>query len=677
MNRLYGPGKIIIFILAINLSAISQSTRLVWPCESGHVINSTLGEYRSGHFHMGLDFKTWGTEGYAVYAIADGWISRIKTSPYGYGKALYLRIDDGRTVVYAHLSHYSRRILPFLKRQQLNIGRYSVDVYPGRNRIRVHQGEVIAWSGSTGNGQPHLHFELRDANSTALNPLNHGYTVRDMYRPVLEALTVSPLDSTALLNGEYFPQIHKFNYRSNGRYELADTLYCMGSFGFAAAITDRADGAANKFAPYIIKFFVDDSLYFAKCYDKISFSDTHLVDWDYDYWMKKNGWPGVHKLYCDPENSLPIYTARRGRFTSNDISVNNEMDYLSPGLHSLRIECSDHNGNTSIGHACLVVGQKQCKPEIISGIAGERSDSLKVHWQWQLYGKSIHFNLETNAALAQPPAVKLDMLGWSPHVIQLKKRSACAWTGQFFWHNFPDQVVIMTLEYVDKNWETNFISDTLSIAMISPETGGIINSLDAFCSVEFPPETITQSIIAACRRVTLDSMAATINSAYQFYPTDIYLQRPVKLQFDINAVVPDDKLGIGAVSADASNWIAPWPGSSSAGMSVRALRCFTLIDDYLPPEIHSVWPGHGAVIRQRRPLIVVTFVDSVSGIGSEDDFSIIVNGEPLIVEWIPHHDRLIARPFKPFSSGTQVMDIWIRDRAGNALHRHIEFKIVD
>ncbi len=100
--------------LVFCVSRQSLMAQYAWPTDAGRVMTSSLGEYRSGHFHMGLDFKTWGREGYRVFAIEDGWISRIKTSPFGYGKALYLQLDDGRLVVYAHLSRFTPRLIPLL-----------------------------------------------------------------------------------------------------------------------------------------------------------------------------------------------------------------------------------------------------------------------------------------------------------------------------------------------------------------------------------------------------------------------------------------------------------------------------------------------------------------------------------------------------------------------------------
>ena len=71
----------------------------------GHplVLSGNFMEPRSDHFHSGLDIKTGGAEGVPVKSVADGWVSRIKVSPWGYGNAVYIDHGNGYTSVYGHL----------------------------------------------------------------------------------------------------------------------------------------------------------------------------------------------------------------------------------------------------------------------------------------------------------------------------------------------------------------------------------------------------------------------------------------------------------------------------------------------------------------------------------------------------------------------------------------------
>lgn len=61
--------------------------------------SANFGELRPGHFHAGIDIKTDGVEGKALVAVADGHVSRVVLQPGGYGRAVYLTLDNGVTAV--------------------------------------------------------------------------------------------------------------------------------------------------------------------------------------------------------------------------------------------------------------------------------------------------------------------------------------------------------------------------------------------------------------------------------------------------------------------------------------------------------------------------------------------------------------------------------------------------
>ena len=59
-----------------------------------------FGELRNNHFHAGFDFRTQQKEGFNVYAAAEGYVSRIKYSTYGYGKAIYITHPNGLSLIH-------------------------------------------------------------------------------------------------------------------------------------------------------------------------------------------------------------------------------------------------------------------------------------------------------------------------------------------------------------------------------------------------------------------------------------------------------------------------------------------------------------------------------------------------------------------------------------------------
>ena len=84
-----------------------QRDGLIAPLGIPLILAGNFGELRENHFHTGLDFKTEGREGLPVIAAHDGVIARVKVSPFGYGRALYLSGPTGITTVYAHCLLYT------------------------------------------------------------------------------------------------------------------------------------------------------------------------------------------------------------------------------------------------------------------------------------------------------------------------------------------------------------------------------------------------------------------------------------------------------------------------------------------------------------------------------------------------------------------------------------------
>src|SRR5579862_6742332 len=65
-----------------------------------------FGELRPNHYHMGLDIRTEKRVNLPVFAAADGWVSRIKIEPAGFGQAIYINHPNGYTTLYAHLNDF-------------------------------------------------------------------------------------------------------------------------------------------------------------------------------------------------------------------------------------------------------------------------------------------------------------------------------------------------------------------------------------------------------------------------------------------------------------------------------------------------------------------------------------------------------------------------------------------
>lgn len=272
------------------------------------VLAGTFGELRTNHFHAGIDIKTQGVEGKEVHAAKEGFVSRIKVSTSGYGKALYITHPNGYTTVYGHLKKFNDRIEAYIKKRQYQDKKFEIQVFPLKNELPIATNEVIAFSGNTGgSGGPHLHFEIRDSKTEhIINPLLFGYDVPDTRHPKVLGIRMHPIGSTSGVNKLSVSQeipLHKIN---NNTY-VAKSVKAVGKIGISVRTYDLLNGAFNKNGVYSIATYVNDSLIYHHRLETFSFSESKYINLliDYPYYAEKKR--KYQKTYVDPANKLSIY----------------------------------------------------------------------------------------------------------------------------------------------------------------------------------------------------------------------------------------------------------------------------------------------------------------------------------------------------------------------------------
>lgn len=218
----YKRGILGILFISIAYTSIAQPIVFRFPLDTFPLLSGTFGEFRGTHFHAGIDIKTYGQTGLPVYATASGYVSRIKISPYGYGKAIYLTHDNGYTSVYGHLSGFNPELEAYIRKHQYTKKSYSIELFPGKSHFKVKQGDLIAFSGNTGGSYaPHLHFELRDTKTQEiLDPLGFSLPVMDTMPPHLSAIQVVTKDRKYKWNTGHYPEEGRIYTNSDSVYRL-------------------------------------------------------------------------------------------------------------------------------------------------------------------------------------------------------------------------------------------------------------------------------------------------------------------------------------------------------------------------------------------------------------------------------------------------------------------------
>ncbi|MDL1878888.1 M23 family metallopeptidase [Cytophagia bacterium CHB2] len=348
-----------------------------WPTDASRYLTSSFGESRPRRFHAGIDVKTWNQTGYQAIATRSGYIERMVVSPFGYGRALYVRLDTGESAVYAHLERFNEKLQAVAEREQEAAGEYRIDKTFAPGVFPVQQGEVIAYTGDTGIGVPHLHFEIRDRQGRPLNPLQKNFPVLDQVAPTVSTIALTPLEPGAMIDGDFLPKVyHPLN--ANGRFVIPDPISVCGKVGFAVGAFDRVSGVNNQFGVYRYQLFIDDSLQFQSQFDRLSFDENPLIELAQDFGLNKQGWGRMHRLYRDPANTLGIYSflnENAGALLAGEPSVavsalTDSEGMLAPpftsqsgkglaqGEHRFRIVAQDYFGNDRVIEGKLMVATR-------------------------------------------------------------------------------------------------------------------------------------------------------------------------------------------------------------------------------------------------------------------------------------------------------------------------------
>ncbi|MES2544399.1 MAG: M23 family metallopeptidase [Bacteroidota bacterium] len=304
-------------------------------------LSGNFGELRSNHFHAGFDIKTQKREGLNVFAVADGYVSRIKISAFGYGKAIYITHPNGFTSVYGHLRTGSWVIEKFIKAQHYKEKSFEIDIFLKPEDLPVKKGDIIAFSGNTGGSEgPHLHFEIRDSKTEkTINPMFFGYDslFPDKKKPIVTNLLLYPLGENTVVNQSVNPFLLNLTLQSDGNY-LAEKVYANGKIGFGITTHD-INMAWDKNGVFKIESFLNGKLSFGYQFDTFSFDETSYINALIDYPRFKKTGQRIQQLFMNNPYSLSILKTD-ANFGVVEVDNNATLLY--------RIEVSDFNGNTSI-----------------------------------------------------------------------------------------------------------------------------------------------------------------------------------------------------------------------------------------------------------------------------------------------------------------------------------------
>ncbi len=326
------------FVLISGYVYADNIEKYQWPLKIFNGLSGTFQEYRGGHFHAGIDLKTFQKTGYPVLAISDGEIYKLRVVKRGSGRALYLKHSDGRISTYFHLDRFEFKLENLLKKIQKDKGKKYIGNHFLKNKIFYKKGDIIAFTGETGSGYPHLHLELKDKDYNAINTMPFfKYPGNDKKLPVIKT-AIFKSNGKSLINGKAGSTFIKFKPDGIGNYLLKKKLIISGGFDIILSAHDVND-SGHRVSPYNIIASIDDSPYYEIKNNVFKGDDNNQIGFMYDLFYTSTSFYFYNLFY------------QRGfELEKRKTYLKDVFGGLQNGRHNLKVKVIDYFGNYSIGN---------------------------------------------------------------------------------------------------------------------------------------------------------------------------------------------------------------------------------------------------------------------------------------------------------------------------------------
>jgi hypothetical protein len=623
----------------------------IWPTDITTIMTSAFGEFRSTHFHIGIDISTLGRVGAPVFASRDGYIEQVGVSPFGYGKYIVMRHEDGFSTLYAHLDSFSDPVDAKVYEQQKKNGRYSLTVNFEPDEFWYDRGEIIARSGSTGSGPPHIHFEIRDRNNNPVNPkFSSNISINDNVAPTFNRLAAIPADTRAFINGRITPVTIPAVAIRTGEFIIHNPIRIAGKIGLAVDVDDRNSDTWYRHGIYAMEFFIEDSLVYSLQYNRLPIDYRHQIRLHYDHHLLRTGRGRYRKLFIEDGNMLPLYS--RNQHGSGFIDAKN----LEPGQYRFRISASDFSGNTSSLSGTLMV-EKQSPSTAVSP-----PPEIKNLPHRSFSGSALQIHSEINrdmliASITHPEFIETPI----PLIVRSGEKSEIVpfihsrdFTHQSRIHLDASSSRLQFL-YV---YNDTVYTHTENIYSICPDRKGEISIDNGNLILSFDQGAVYYPVFFTVSRIETED-----DYYYAFNSTSSVLDKGIHFSIRVpDAIEPFNRTIV--YTRSGSRWSTHGSNREPenrqlTGMSRQMFNDIKVGADTTAPVISDVVVSGNRNLRLRfKPS------DDESGI-DHASLHIKLDDEILIGRYDPDLSLVIYNTREPFEPGTYALSITIQDRAGN------------
>jgi hypothetical protein len=638
-------------VLAPPLRAAAPDPGAWWPrldrapLDTAFVVTGDFGEYRTGHFHGGLDFTTGGVKGRPVVAGLDGEIVRVRASGVGYGRSLYLQARDGRLLVYGHLDAFDEPLASYVAAAQESSGQYEQDLWPAPGALRVRAGQRLAWTGDSGAGGPHFHLEIRRADM-AYNPARAGLDWPDALAPVVSAVWLEPLDDASWVERSPAPRRVTLGAR-------VDTVVVLGRL---RAVLDAWDPAASGDAMAAWSTEVEwDGATTAVEFDSVSWAGG-MSEIDYVYDRGRAGAP--------PRRALTPWVGAGVRLTVARSDVP-----LGEDAGTLRVRAGDAPRLATF------------RARDLAGHVTERTLALRPPraGEWPL----VQDEVATGGAVV-PARFAFDPLPGA--CVRVTLRGAPAGSHGVFvgagaarvrasaagaaWVAVVSLPASGACELVASGWDGAGrawrASEALALAGDAGASADSAFEWRGLAAARFEPSAI--ALRDAPSADLPRELARVSGTAWELLPTLAPLKVPFSLSVRVPAGAEAARLGLAQDDGSGWSWVrgAFDAGTRRMAAEVRRLGRFALVEDRVAPGAHLMKaPRRAPRGPYARWALEARLADGGSGIDARGSH-FVVDGKRVPSEWDAEAGVLRWKPLAAPALGVHRVEVVAVDRSGNS-----------
>jgi len=737
INRLLPVLTSLVFIVLSGYSLPAQD--YLWPTNASNFVSSSFCEFREGHYHAAIDIKTWLREGFPCFAVADGHIERIRISPFGYGKVIYLKLNDGNTAVYAHLQKFAAPLEKIVRHWQVTHHTYSLDL--SLDTIQFKKGDVIAYNGGTGAGPPHLHFEIRNPQDHPVNPLHFYPQYQDPLPPGLKSLICIPLTRGSTINGSYLPQKFQLIHAKDGQYKVQKPIHIKGSVGLGIKGFDQAVELGNSFGFYQTLLLANSDTIFNIRYDELNFDETAYIYTEiyYPQWIKTG--EVYHKLYIEDFNRLNLYEFPQQKngiikmgvapipisILVKDIRSNSSVIHLDLFPDSSAYFYAK-NLNRQDDWVYLTLYADRCQElffqtgkslaalqpvkyyEIIDGQISAPEAGIKIKI-------NINDSLNTLLKIMVRSSVKrqTEQTFWirSDNTLSLKKDPEFNFLGcdlilRFnhlsvwgkIWSETPQTDFVLQRSNTD--WSEAIIpgstisgerhtikygtppqplwSKDIEMYNLYPAVSQTISWFDSSLTLTTAAESVLDTVLITADSSSAESVKLSlpaVSPLYQLSPLTFPIFGDFFLQIKADSLPPGGKWSIYQI--EHSGKISYLPGKTDLTNLILSTRASSFGKFMIASD--TIPPNLDIITPQNgqeysgNPKIKLKLDDLQSGIGDEQNIALAVDGNYVVPEWDPEKKAIVTVYDETLAPGAHTFTAAIKDRSGNMKRQAVYFTI--